>query len=354
MIESDAPFTFERIGAALALCTSDGRVLQLTPEAGRLFERFGVAASVGSAIQGQLWNLLTEHRLGDQVEWQPATEQPELLGISRYPAGDAHYLLMMREVSDQRHELAKRLHRQRLEWIGRLIASVSHDLRTVVSSIVYNADVLDNQGQRLSPSEFSTTIREIAIASQHLSASVDGLLGYARLGPQIAVPVSLEGCIGRAIALVRRKYRESQHTVDIDVLSDASHILGNPILVDQVLVNLLINAAESSPNQVHVSISSRRVGSEIETRIQDDGPGVPEHLQGNLFRPFFSTKAEGSGVGLAVAREAARELRGDLTWVPTPRGACFVLTLPAHSDPEPHDGRHAGDGKRPVHNSANR
>jgi len=354
MHELDAPFTFERIGAALALCTSDGRVVQLTPEAGRLFERFGVASSVGSVIQGQLWNLLAEHRLGDQVEWQPAGEQPELLGISRYPAGDAHYLLMMREVSDQRLELAKRLHRQRLEWIGRLIASVSHDLRTVVSSIVYNAEVLDTHGRSLSPSELSTTVREIAIASQHLSASVDGLLGYARLGPQIAVPVNLEGCIGRAIALVRRKYRESQHTVDVDVRADASHILGNPILVDQVLVNLLINAAESSPNRIHVTLSARRVGSEIETRIQDDGPGVPEHLQNNLFRPFFTTKAEGSGVGLAVAREAARELRGDVQWIPSTRGACFLLTLPAASEAEAKGSRGHGDARKPLHTSANR
>lgn len=354
MNEPDAPFTFERVGAALALCTADGRVLQLTPEAGRLFERFGVAASVGSVIEAQLWNLLAEHRLGDQIEWQPAPEQLELLGISRYPAGDAHYLLMMREVSDQRHELAKRLHRQRLEWIGRLIASVSHDLRTVVSSIVYNAEVLDSQGRSLTPGEFSTTIREIAIASQHLSASVDGLLGYARLGPQIAVPVNLAGCIERAIALVRRQYRESQHTVEVDVRNEASQIVGNPILVDQVLVNLLINAAESSTDRVHVSITSRRVGSEVETRIQDDGPGVPQHLQNNLFRPFFSTKAEGSGVGLAVAREAARELRGDLTWVPSQRGACFVLTLPAPTEPDSRDSRQQTDSKKQIYGSANR
>src|SRR5690606_21026610 len=155
------------------------------------------------------------------------------------------------------------------------------------------------------------------------------------------------------VALVRRKYRESQHSLEVDVGSDASHILGNPILVDQVLVNLLINAAESSPSQVHVNIVSRRIGSEIETRIQDDGPGVPEHLRANLFRPFFSTKAEGSGVGLVLAREAARELRGDLAWMPSERGACFVLTLPAH-DTESRDGRQVGTGRKGAHSATSR
>ncbi|HTU57184.1 MAG TPA: ATP-binding protein, partial [Polyangiales bacterium] len=301
------------IEAPIALCSSSGQLEAATPAALVLLQRLGVLDLPPAPLPTDLWRLLTRAEAGEAVEWRPPRAKRNLLGCTRYDVSDRGSLLLMREVSEKHLAFSRRLHRQRLESTGRLVASIAHDIRSSVASIVYSADFLSVSGGSITEQSLRDTVREISDASKRLRLTVDGLLDYARLGPSVAVPVSLREVLGRSQGLLRSLYREGMHRLRLELAPDAEWASGNPIAIEQVFVNLLLNAAESSsePRQVVVSSTlsaapDARHGAErthVCVRVCDDGPGIPEALRESVFDPFFTTKPNGTGIGLTSARE---------------------------------------------------
>jgi signal transduction histidine kinase len=103
----------------------------------------------------------------------------------------------------------------------------------------------------------------------------------------------------------------------------------DPAMVEQILLNLLKNAVEAQPEGGTVTIATGRADHGAFIDVRDDGPGLDDEAESNLFRPFTTTKGPaGTGLGLAVSRRLARMLGGDLVHVPSPRGVRWRLTLP--------------------------
>jgi signal transduction histidine kinase len=331
-------FSFADTGVPMAACNQAGEILALTPPAKSVLERVGIDASrLPCALPAKLWRDLSSVPEGEAIEWHAAPGDTEAsLGCTRYTFGRTGFIVLMREVSAKRRELSRRLHQQRLESTGRLVASIAHDVRTALASVLYNADFLATAVHELPPREIVETAKEIHAAGRRLEGICAGLLGFAKLGPPVVDDVAVEEVVGRACSLVRPMYRDRAHRLRSHVSMPGLRVRGNSILIDQILVNLLVNAAEASHDPVQVTLEceaepSGPNGSTQRVRISvtDDGPGVPESLRDSIFHPFFTTHADGSGLGLTTAREAAREMGGDLLLEETPRGARFVALLPA-------------------------
>jgi C4-dicarboxylate-specific signal transduction histidine kinase len=115
-------------------------------------------------------------------------------------------------------------------------------------------------------------------------------------------------------------------------IAPALAALGEPSQLEQVVLNVLLNAAQAMGGQGRVTVTGGRRGDRVVLEIRDEGPGIaPEHL-GRIFEPFFTTKPEGAGtgLGLTISREIVHELGGELRAVNHPAGgACFVVELPA-------------------------
>jgi signal transduction histidine kinase len=343
---SDVPkdvLPLDAIEAPIAVCSSTGRLEAATPVALALLRRLGILQEAPASLPDDLWRLLDRVAAGEAVEWRPPSAQRNVLGCTRYGLLRRGSLLLMREVSEKQIALSERLHRQRLEATGRLVASIAHDIRSSVASIVYSADFLSVSGLSLTPQVLGETVREISEASRRLELTVDGLLDYARLGPSISVPVSLRDVLNRAQGLLRSLYREGAHRLHVELAPAAEWVRGNPITIEQIFVNLLLNAAEASPEPRLVNVSSHLSGvpgaaeeaelSHVCVRVSDDGPGIPESLRESVFEPFFTTKQQGTGLGLTSAREAAESFDGRLVLEPAERGARFAIYLRRSESP---------------------
>jgi signal transduction histidine kinase len=329
-------------GVPMAACSAAGEVIGLSRQASAVLEGVGIdTKSLPFALPPELWSDLSNVPEGEAVEWHASRKGPETsLGCTRYGFGRERYIVLMREVSAKRRELTRRLHQQRLESTGRLVASIAHDVRTALASILYNADFLASSVQELPPRDVAETANEIHSASRRLESICAGLLGFAKLGPPVADDFSLQDVVGRACSLVRPLYRERNHRLKSAIAQGSPRVRGNSILIDQILVNLLVNAAEASREPIHVLVECGPAAPEpshptrrVRISVTDDGPGVPPTLRESIFHPFFTTHSDGSGLGLTTAREAAREMGGDLFLEPTERGARFVALLPAGDFP---------------------
>jgi signal transduction histidine kinase len=224
------------------------------------------------------------------------------------------------------------LDRQKDEFL----ATVSHELRTPLTSVMGFADELVDTGDRLSAAERHGMLRHIADESHAMEGIVQDLLAASRIEQGSSVPVASERISDlaaevEALAVGRHTARTTSGPEPIAVMAD-------PARVRQIIRNLLENAVRHGAAPIEVTVSRRDAA--VDLTVLDGGPGVPESIQTSLFDRYRSASREASqpastGIGLWVSRELARVMGGDLTWVPSPRGACFVLTLPAAAAIDP-------------------
>jgi len=322
------------VGGSMLVCTREGTVVGATPSASALLDRLGVPAGTTRRLPTTLWSSVGAAPEGEARAWRP-DESPEsaCLGCTRYALGPTHDLLLMREVTDKQVALSRRLHQQRLQAIGRLVATMAHDLRAPLSVIVFHSEVLSKRTATLSADDVRERAEEIRLAAHGLQSSIDGVLDYARLGPPITQPIHVDSIVRRVAALLRHTIRDGGHRLSIPSNARPTPVMANPIVVEQILVNLVLNALESDPAPREVSIDITSRDGLCCVVVEDDGPGIADSLRETVFEPFFTTKTQGTGIGLTSAREAARELGGDLSLEPSGSGARFCLWLP----PAPRD-----------------
>lgn len=327
---------FAHVEAPLLLCSANGDVVAATPTSRELLYRLSILLEVPGRLPTELWATLDRTSLGTSVQWRPPGTSHIVLGCTRYRARDG-FLLTMKELSDVHAAQSRRFHRQRLESTGRLVASIAHELRNPVASIVYSADLLAMYGPNVPPETLAEVMGEMIAATTRVQATVAGLLDYARLGPSISVPVALDEVLTRAQGFLRSVYREGSHQMRVELAPDARIVRGNTLSIEQIFVNLLLNAAEAATKAVTVRIKASLASPPDESSdspqlvritVHDDGVGIPPSLRESVFEPFFTTREEGTGLGLNNAREAAESLGGGLTLAESSSGACFVVWLP--------------------------
>ena len=188
------------------------------------------------------------------------------------------------------------LHRLGRAATSRLIASVAYDVLGSVASIVYSADFLDDRGSALQIDTLRETLREIYDTSRRLQLTVDGLLDYAELGPAISVPVSLLEVLHHAHGVLRSLSRNGALRLRIDLGKDAAFTRGNPIIVEQIFVNLLLACAKlgGPTSLVHVRSSAPTRPGVVQVQLSSERRGRAAH--------------DGERSGLSAASEVSRSL----------------------------------------------
>jgi signal transduction histidine kinase len=336
------------IGAPFAVLDGAARVLEATPSAVALIARFLPSTELPVQLPADLARDLANAPFGVSVMWRPRAEADAVLGCTRYPMGDDRRLLLMREITEQQRALSKRMHRQRLEETGRLAAVMAHDLRSPLSSIVYNVDLLQTRAGELSMASARELLHETQLAADQMRRTIAGLLDFVRLGPPVTMTQSLREIVDRVTSLLRPMFRAGSHELRIQLHDERVRVRGNPLTVEQIFVNLLVNATDACDRPVHVQITSqpapastpgarqwRDTDDMVLIRVSDDGPGIAAELAETVFEPFVTSKDTGTGLGLTIAREAAQSLGGQLLLEEVALGCSMAVVLPvAPSDQE--------------------
>lgn len=255
-----------------------------------------------------------------------------------------------REVNDcvfvrmqQRHRyedellVARRLAERANAAKGRFLSMMSHELRTPLTAIRGYAQLIAMAPDASeSAAEFAGIIRSAALDLERL---IEDILSYAQLDAgQVSVRigmVSIDDATSRAEALVRVKMREAGVTLTVEPAEGIVAAVDGDRL-QQILLNLLANAAKFTPPGGSVAVTTEQLGDRVRIIVSDTGIGVPADQLEHIFEPFVQLPAsvpEGSagvGLGLAISRDLARRMNGQLTASSgSGQGTTFVLELPA-------------------------
>jgi two-component system sensor histidine kinase FlrB len=235
--------------------------------------------------------------------------------------------LLIAEVTRQRklEELLAR-HR-RLAAMGEMAAALAHQIRTPLAAGLLYAS---NAARRDLPPEQRESLLGKAIACLHdLEQLVSDMLQFARGASIAESDFSLAELFAGVENSLRPVVRPGQ-MLAVDRADPRIRLRGNREALAGALTNLATNSLQAAGPSARVEITARLSGLQVEILVSDNGPGVPAAIRPRIFDPFFTSRPDGTGLGLAVARSVARAHGGDVVLLEgEASGATFALRLPA-------------------------
>lgn len=216
---------------------------------------------------------------------------------------------------------------QQLATVGELASGVAHEIRNPLTGVIGALEVVR---RKMNGGDESLRLIDEARAQLHrIESTTTQLLEYARPPELRLIDVDLVGVVERAMRIVQSTAEKAGVTLRVTSTGKPHHVRADPELMVQVMVNLLLNGIEVSPESGEITIQLDRSGQTFRVRVSDHGPGVPEGLRRNIFRPFFTTKHQGTGLGLSISQQIVARHDGSLRVEDTPGGgATFVMELP--------------------------
>lgn len=287
------------------VATADARTEPATRELRDYLEAWGITSMLDAAIyrNGVVVGIVCHEHVGAPREWKRDERQ-----FAATVADLAAHFLEVNErmaAEQQAHELALKLKdAHRLDALGRMAAGVAHDLNNLLGVITNGLSVLE-QG------DDPEMRRDMHEAARHAAALVAQLMSFGRRKTPVAQVIALDPLLGELERLVAPHAKQGGRLVfDVD---KGLTLWADPAQLVQVLVNLVTNAfqATNQPGAV-VVVRAHRKGSQVVFEVIDTGEGIAaEHLE-RLFDPFFTTRKDGHGIGLALVQQLVTQHGGDI------------------------------------------
>ena len=265
-----------------------------------------------------------------ELEGQPAALAVALDATARKAAA-----------AKERQHLDQLAHVGRVSVVGELAAGVAHDLAQPVSAILYYAKgALARPDTRAATSEHVRTVLErIARQSERAAEIIRRLKDFVRRAEPRRTPQQLAGLVAEAVHLAEPLSRAKRAPIAVSAADELPLVTVDPIQIEQVLINLLQNAIEAveglPPEHRRITVRVHApTPTEVCVSVTDHGPGVSPAVRPNLFTSFCTTKPDGLGVGLSMARSIIEAHDGRLWLEDTPAGpTTFTFALPVEPAP---------------------
>jgi signal transduction histidine kinase len=239
------------------------------------------------------------------------------------------------EAKQLEHQL---LIKNKMLSLGRVAAGIAHEIRnplTGINTYLYTIEDLC-ESDRLGPEELEVIrqiLTQIQVASNKIESVIKRVMDFSKPGAPKMVRTNLNNSLDEAISLSKVTLRKNGIKIEKSLDPRLPECYADPHLIEQVVLNLITNAARAMENSTNgnkrVEVKSSAENNTVCIRVADAGPGVPLELREKIFDPFFTTKEDGSGIGLNIAQRIVADHNGAIL-LGTSRwgGAEFKIELP--------------------------
>ena len=266
------------------------------------------------------------------VDASSATLSPDVRSVMELLAGQVAIAIDDSRLLGENIRLERELaERERLAALGRMAATVAHEIKNPLSAIKSIAQVMREDEQL--KTEYERDLSLIVGETDRLSQSVTQLLSFARKESAAEQPLAIDELLQSVVDLFRANAREQAISIECEFTCDAK-LAGKCVsALRDAVSNLLLNALQATPPGGRVKILATAANGELSVSVEDSGAGVPVDLRERIWEPFFTTRQRGTGLGLAIVRKRVQEVGGSasLANARNGRGTVFNLRLPIDS-----------------------
>lgn len=322
--------------AGVVIIDGAGKVIQCNPAAEDL---------LGIPLLGEFWRTIIDRAFAPRADdgHDVSLVDGRIVNISTSPLGDVPgQLVLVTEVTKTRQLQAAVSRNERLVAMGHMAANMAHQIRTPLSAALLYASQL--KSTRLSATQLARVSERISSSILHLEHLVNDMLMYANGGTAGEDVFALDEFVEALVQQIQSQLEGTQITFHLDQTVTAASLKANRNMLLSCMLNLVNNAIEAMAGDgvltLHIAAAS---AGGVDLMVEDSGPGISAEHQARLFEPFFTTRASGTGLGLAVVRLIARAHQGDAWFRSTPGlGSTFAMRLPVLKS------RRAADGERQL------
>ena len=236
--------------------------------------------------------------------------------------------LMLRFLETKQEQLVQSA---KLATIGKVTAGIAHEINNPLNNIYLTAEVLLEDLPNIECAERLEMVNDILNQADRAREVVHHLLAFSR-SRQVAIleNIDLAPLIKQTLNFLKNQIRIGQVTVHTDFPEKAITVGGNANQLQQVFVNIILNAIQAMGPGGILSIMVAAVDEKTaQVKISDNGPGIPEEVKKRIFDPFFTTKSEGTGLGLSVSNSIIEDHNGKIVLESEQgKGTTFYITLP--------------------------
>ena len=245
--------------------------------------------------------------------------------------------MILHDISSLKSYQAQAIQASKLALLGELSASLAHEISQPLGAIELTTDNIElhlEQAQgEVNKDYLAGKLQRTRNAAQKARKIIDHLRRFGRNAKEDPTPVDLCGVLYSAADLMQDQFKKSNIELVVSLPDQTTFVMGHPIQLEQVFLNLLANARDAVAEHVsdpRVSVTLAVEGDLVTVSVADNGPGVPDAIERDIFDAFYTTKAigKGTGLGLSVSRGIITDLEGDLTLSSSRDGAIFNITLP--------------------------
>jgi len=299
----------------------------------------------GQILPPQLWNVVKrfenqDHVIEEEIDCTIGAGSIVPLEIGASILQDENsvvlgYILLFKDLTEVR-SLRKEITRsQRLATVGRLAAGVAHEINNPLSSIKGFATYFKERYPDIPQDQQTATIMIQEV--DRLNRVVGQLLEFARPVNMSPKSISLKDLVDDSVRLIERQANEKQITVTTLNSAKVNEATVDPDCINQVLLNLYLNAIESmeAGGELGVELLAQGEDSHIKIKVSDTGCGIRKEDLSRIFDPYFTTKSTGTGLGLAIAHNIMEAMGGKISIESRPgQGTAFSITIPSLDEPE--------------------
>ena len=297
---------------------------------------------LSTAVIGLIWS----HRMARPLEQLSNATQEVAKGefdiqvktTSRDEIGNlAHsFNKMASELRDREKALrdaqAALVQSEKMSAFGQLSAGIAHEVKNPLAGILGYTQLSLKKVEKDTP--VFSNLKTIEKETKRCNSIIGNLMKFARQEQAEFSPTEINQVVEDAIGIVAHQLGVNQVRIEKDLTEDLPDVMGNANQLQQVLMNIMINAQQAMDGQPGTVRAATRLPEEgtLEIRISDTGPGLPEEIQKRIFEPFFTTKpaGKGTGLGLSVTYGIIKDHGGSIRVESPPgEGATFIVTLPA-------------------------
>jgi len=317
--------------AGVILLDTQGVVREANPEAHRLLE---------VPLIGERWYAVI------QTAFAPKEDDGHEISLRNgckvhlaISASNTGQLILITDLTETRLLQSRISDLQRLSSLGRMVASLAHQVRTPLSSAMLYAS---NLGTSNLPSATRERFQTKLMDRLHdLDKQVNDMLLFAKGGDnKVVKPFVVSELMDEFQPMVETALQANQIDYALEIEDSDDVLMGNSNAIASALSNLVMNAIQNAGKNAQIDVFVRSVKDVLKISVQDNGPGIEKKLQNKIMEPFYTTRSQGTGLGLAVVQMVCRAHDGSLELMSEEgEGACFTVILPITKPIEPTEER---------------